>query len=277
MNISAIGQLPRVEAALRYLEPMSGKPRSLEFEPPTGVPRTTAVYRDHTVTIRDVRPVAATLSLEREGFQLVSAASSVQDFNDAEAIQTLYYAETVSMLKELTGALRVVVFDHTIRRRIPGATDRTDGIPRQPVPRVHNDYTVKSGPQRVRDLLGEDARELLRRRFAVINVWRPIRGPIQDAPLAVADAQSIDSDDLVATDLIYPDRTGEIYYVKFSPSHRWFYASAMRQDEVMLIKCFDSADDGRARFVPHSAFDDPTTPAGASPRESIELRTLVFY
>ena len=277
MNISAIGQLPRVEAALRYLEPMSGKPRSLEFEPPPGVPRTTAVYRDHTVTIRDVRPVASTLSLEREGFQLVSAASSVKDFNDEEAIQTLYYAETVSMLKEMTGALRVVVFDHTIRRRIPGATDRTDGIPRQPVPRVHNDYTVKSGPQRVRDLLGEDASDLLRGRFAVINVWRPIRGPIQDAPLAVADAQSIDGDDLVATDLIYPDRTGEIYYVKFNPSHRWFYASAMRQDEVLLIKCFDSADDGRARFVPHSAFEDPTTPAGASPRESIELRTLVFY
>jgi hypothetical protein len=145
------------------------------------------------------------------------------------------------------------------------------------VPRVHIDYTVKSGPQRVRDLLGEDASDLLRRRFSVVNVWRPIRGPIQDAPLAVADARSVDSDDLVATDLIYPDRTGEIYYVKFNPFHRWFYASAMRQDEVMLIKCFDSADDGRARFVPHSAFADPTTPAGALPRESIELRTLVFH
>jgi hypothetical protein len=136
---------------------------------------------------------------------------------------------------------------------------------------------VKSGPQRVRDLLGEDASDLLRRRFSVINVWRPIRGPIQDAPLAVADAQSVDSGDLVATDVVYPNRTGEIYYVKFNPSHRWFYASAMRQDEVMLIKCFDSADDGRARFVPHSAFVDPTTPPGALPRESIELRTLVFY
>jgi len=177
----------------------------------------------------------------------------------------------------LTGASRVVVFDHTIRRRIPGAADRTTGIPRQPVPRVHNDYTVKSGPQRVRDLLGKDADDLLRRRFSVVNVWRPIREPIQDAPLAVADAQSVDNDDLVATDLVYPNRTGEIYYVKFNPSHRWFYAPSMGRHEVMLIKCFDSADDGRARFVPHAAFVDPTAPAGAPPRESIELRTLVFH
>ena len=239
--------------------------------------RTTAVYRDHTVTIRDVRPVAAALSLEREGFQLVSTASSVSDFDDQEAVQARYYGEAVSLLEELTGASRVVVFDHTIRRHISGATDRTAGTPRQPVPRVHNDYTVKSGPQRVRDLLGGEADDLLRRRFSVVNVWRPIRGPIQDAPLAVADAQSVDTDDLIATDLIYPDRTGEIYYVKYNPSHRWFYAPAMRQDEVMLIKCFDSAEDGRARFVPHAAFADPTTPAGALPRESIELRTLVFY
>ena len=277
MNTSAIAQLPHVEAALRYLEATGDRPRSLEYEPPPGVPRTTAVYRDHRVTIRDVRPLASALSLEREGFQLVTAASSLTNFYDEEAVQTRYYAETVSLLEELTGASRVVVFDHTIRRRIPGATDRTIGIPRQPVPRVHNDYTVKSGPQRVRDLLGEDASNLLHRRFAVVNVWRPVRGPVQDAPLAVADAQSVDYDDLVATDLVYPDRIGEIYYVKFNPSHRWFYASAMRQDEVMLIKCFDSADDGRARFVPHSAFEDPTTPVGALPRESIELRTLVFY
>src|SRR5580658_5869393 len=195
MNTSAVGHLPRVEAVLRYLEPMSDKPRSLEYEPPPGVPRSTAVYRDHTVTIRDVRPVASALSLEREGFQLVTAASSVSNFYDEEAVRTRYYAETVSLLEKLTGASRVVVFDHTIRRRIPGAADRTAGIPRQPVPRVHNDYTVKSGPQRVRDLLAGESGALLQKRFSVINVWRPIRGPIQDSPLAVSDARSIDGQD----------------------------------------------------------------------------------
>jgi hypothetical protein len=277
MNAAAIEHLPRVAAGLRYLEPTSEKPRSLEFDPPPGVPQTTAVYREHTVEIRDVRPVAATLSLEDEGFQLLTAPTSVTDFDDEEAIRTRYYAETVSLLEELTGASRVVVFDHTIRRRIPGAADRGTGIPRQPVPRVHNDYTLKSGPQRVRDLLGDEADALLQKRFSVINVWRPIRGPVQDSPLAVTDARSVAQHDLVATDLVYRDRMGEIYYVKFNPEHRWFYAPAMRSDEVMLIKCYDSVADGRARFVPHSAFVDPTTPRGAPPRESIELRTLVFY
>ena len=277
MNTAAFVDLPRVEAGLRYLEPTSSKPRSLEFEPPPGVPRTTAVYREHTVEIRDVRPMASTLSLENEGFQLLTAPTGVEDFDDDGTVRARYYAEAITLLEELTGASRVVVFDHTIRRRIPGATDRTTGMPRQPVPRVHNDYTVKSGPQRVRDLLGGEAGALLQRRFSVINVWRPIRGPVQDTPLAVSDARSIDAEDLVATDLVYPDRTGEIYYVKFNPVHQWFYAPAMRNDEIMLIKCYDSAVDGRARFVPHSAFVDPTTPAGAPPRESIELRALVFY
>lgn len=277
MNAAAIEHLPRVAAGVRYLEPMSEKPRSLEYDPPPGVPRTTAVYREHTVEIRDVRPVAATLSLEDEGFQLLTAPTSVTNFDDEEAIRTRYYPETISLLEKLTGASRVVVFDHTIRRRVPGAADRGTGIPRQPVPRVHNDYTVKSGPQRVRDLLGDEADALLQKRFSVINVWRPIRGPVQDSPLAVTDARSVAQQDLVATDLVYPERMGEIYYVKFNPRHKWFYAPAMRNDEVMLIKCYDSAADGRARFVPHSAFVDPTTPRGAPPRESIELRTLVFY
>jgi hypothetical protein len=277
MNTAAFVDLPRVEAGLRYLEPTSSKPRSLEFEPPPGVPRTTAVYREHTVEIRDVRPMASTLSLENEGFQLLTAPTGVEDFDDDGTVRARYYAEAITLLEELTGASRVVVFDHTIRRRIPGAADRTTGIPRQPVPRVHNDYTVKSGPQRVRDLLGGESGALLQKRFSVINVWRPIRGPIQDSPLAVSDARSIDGQDLIATDLVYPDRTGEIYYVKFNSAHRWFYAPAMRNDEIMLFKCYDSAEDGRARFVPHSAFVDPTTPAGAPPRESIELRTLVFY
>lgn len=279
MNAVAIESeyLPGVRAGLQYLEPTNEKPRSLEYEPPPGVPKTTAVYREYEVEIRDLRPLADGLSLEREGFQLVTAPTRVTDFDDEETLREEYYPEAVALLRHLTGATRVVVFDHTIRRRIAGASDRTRGIPRQPVPRVHNDYTVKSGPQRVRDLLGDEAEELLKKRFSVINLWRPIRGPVQDSPLAISDARSVSDQDFVATDLVYPDRVGEIYYVKFNPRHKWYYAPQMRSDEVMLIKCYDSAQDGRARFVPHSAFEDPTTPAGAQPRESIELRTLVFY
>jgi hypothetical protein len=192
MNTAAIEHLPRVEAGLRYLEPTSEKPRSLEFDPPPGVPRTTAVYREHTVAIRNVRPVASTLSLEHEGFQLLTAPTSVRDFNDEEAIRTRYYAEAMELLEELTGASRVVVFDHTIRRRIPGAADRATGIPRQPVPRVHNDYTVKSGPQRVRELLG-DGRSAARFRIrpwpsamraaSLTRIWLPPISSIRTAPV----------------------------------------------------------------------------------------------
>jgi hypothetical protein len=111
----------------------------------------------------------------------------------------------------------------------------------------------------------------------IINLWRPIRGPVLDAPLAVADARSVRSADLVPSDLVYPDRTGEIYHVRYNPAHHWFFVRAMQPDEVLLLKCFDSAEDGRARFAPHSAFIDPSAPADAPPRESIELRALVFH
>jgi hypothetical protein len=129
----------------------------------------------------------------------------------------------------------------------------------------------------VRDFFGDEADELLRGRVQVINVWRPIRGPLQDAPLAVCDAGSVAPGDLVPADLVYRDRVGETYGVKFNPEHRWYYVSDMQPDEALLLKCYDSATDGRARFAPHTAFEDPTAPADKLPRESIELRTLVFH
>ena len=149
--------------------------------------------------------------------------------------------------------------------------------PRQPATRVHVDHTAKSGAQRVRDFFGAEADGLLKGRVQVINVWRPIRGPLRDAPLALCDARSVDPDDLVAQDLIYRDRVGEIYGVTYNPAHRWFYVPEMRREEALLLKCYDSATDGRARFMPHSAFADPTAPADVLPRESIEIRSLVFH
>jgi hypothetical protein len=135
---------------------------------------------------------------------------------------------------------------------------------------------VKSGPQRFRDLMGEEAEELLRHRFEIVNVWRPIRGPLRDAPRAVCDATSVAFADFVPSDLVYRDRTGETYRVKYNPAHRWLYVPEMRVDEAILIKCYDSAAD-KARFTAHSAFEDPTASQEVLPRESIELRTLAFH
>jgi hypothetical protein len=179
------------------------------------------------------------------------------------------------LVKEATGAARVLVFDHNVRCR-PMAKRGENGA-REPVKFAHNDYTLKSGPQRVRDLLPEEADELLKQRFAVINVWRPIRGPVMESPLAVCDAQTMEMKDFVPSDLLYRDRTGEVYSIAFNPHHRWYYFPRMRADEALLLKCYDSAADGRARFTAHTAFEDPTSPPQAPARESIEARTLVFW
>jgi hypothetical protein len=207
---------------------------------------------------------------------VVTHNSAVRDFYDEDELRRVYYPEAERLVAKVPGATRVLVFDHTVRWRVWGGVDRSAGTPRQPVTAVHNDYTIKSGPQRVRDLMGEEAEELLRHRFEIVNVWRPIRGPLRDAPLAVCDATTVDFTDFVASDLVYRDRTGEIYRVRYNPAHRWFYVPEMQTDEAILIKCYDSATD-KARFTAHSAFEDPTAPADVLPRESIELRTLVFH
>jgi hypothetical protein len=256
---------------------MAEKPMNLAYDPPPGVPRSNGIPEPHRMTIYSARPVAALLSLDGEGMALVEHKSAVKDFYDEDELHRVYYPEAERLVAEATGAERVLVFDHTIRHRVWGGVDRAPGTPRQPVTSVHNDYTVKSGPQRVRDLMGEEADQLLRRRFEIVNVWRPIRGPLRDAPLAVCDATSVAFADFVPSDLVYRDRTGETYRVRYNPAHRWFYVPEMRVDEALLIKCYDSAEDGRARFTAHSAFEDPTTPADVLPRESIELRTLVFH
>jgi hypothetical protein len=276
LSRDVVDGLSYVEGVLSYLAPIAERPINLAYDPPPGVPRATGVPEAHRMTIYDVRPVAACLSLDSEGLALVKHNTAIRDFYDEDELRRVYYPEAERFVAEITGATRVLVFDHTVRRRVWGSVDRSSGTPRQPVTAVHNDYTINSGPQRVRDLMGEEAEELLSHRFEIVNVWRPIRGPLRDAPLAVCDATTVAFTDFVPSDLVYRDRTGEIYRVKYNPAHRWFYAPEMQADEALLIKCYDSALD-KARFTAHSAFEDPTAPADVLPRESIELRTLVFH
>jgi len=274
---STVRFLPSVEAELNYLTPIGERPRTYTYEPPAGVARTTVVNEPHKVQISDARPILSEVSLDQEGFALVQHCSSVRDFYDEEQLRRIYYPEAERLLHEATGADRVFIFDHTVRRRMPGAEDRQAGEPRQPVPRVHVDHTAKSGPQRVRDLLRDGADQLLRGRMQIINIWRPVRGPLRDWPLAVCDARSVKPEQLISSDLVYKHRVGETYSVTFDPEHRWFYVPEMQVDEALLIKCYDSETDGRARFAPHTAFSDPMTPADALPRESIEIRAFVFH
>lgn len=273
MSLSAaeLKALPAIIAEMNYL----AAPRSYTHEPPAGEARTNVQPDPRRVTVRNARATNG-ISLDVTGFSLVDHEIAVTDFGDERQIREIYHPESEALIREATGADRVFIFDHTLRRRIPGQEDYRDG-PRQPATRVHVDHTDHSGPQRVRDLLPDEAEELLKGRVQVINLWRPIRGPVLDSPLAFADARTVPFRDYVPSDLIYPNRVGETYNVRFNPAHRWYYVPRLRTDEALLIKCYDSKEDGRARFVPHTAFTDPTAPADAPPRESIELRTFVFH
>lgn len=266
-----------VEASLTYLVETGEKPVIYSAASTSGPPRRTTEHMRHTVPVHDARPLLGRLSLDRQGFELRRHDTAVSDFYyDEEELRAVYDREVERVVKDATGASSVLIFDRTIR--VDAGAQRGGNGAREPVRVVHNDYTARSGPQRVRDLLGaQEAERRLRERFAVVNVWRPIREPVEAAPLALADARSVRSRDLVPVDLVYPERTGEIYEVAFNPAHRWFYVPGMRRNEALLIKSYDSAADGRARFTPHTAFDDPTSPPGAAVRESIEARSLAFF
>ena len=277
LHQSKIESLPFVVAELSYLAPTPGKPRTYAFDPPPGEPKTTALPEPHEVPVFNGRAIASGFSLDREGFALVRYPTAVRNFYDEKEVKSVYYPAAEAFIQATLQADRVFIFDHTVRKRVDGAPDIRGAGPRQPATRVHVDQTVASGANRVREHLPDEAEELLRGRVQVINLWRPIRGPLRDAPLAMCDGRTVAPGDLVASDLVYPNRSGETYSVKYNPDHRWFYFPEMTVDEALLLKCYDSETDGRTRFGPHTAFVDPTTPPDALPRESIELRTLVFH
>jgi hypothetical protein len=266
---------PWVEASVQYLADLSVKP--VTYNPPhgTGLPRRVGNYRDFTVRVHDGRAITSELSLDRQAFILTHHDTAVRDFYDKEEVRTAYEPEIEALIKRETGAAKVVVFDHTVRTA-DRAVER--GL-RTPVRSVHCDYTEKSGPQRVRDLLPPDEAEArLEKRFAEFNVWRNIvHEPVEMTPLGLVDSESLAPRDLAVCDLVYADRTGEIYQGVYNADHRWYYFPKVTRDEAILIKCYDSMKDGRSRFSLHSAFDDPTSPANPKPRQSIETRALAFF
>ena len=274
MDGLAIADLKGVVAPVNFTMPMAEKPYSYNYDPPPGVAPRNTREETHRVKILDGRAVNDQLSLDREGFVLLHCPTAATNLYDDAEVTSRYYAECERVIREATGASRVVAFDHIARNAALSAKGNAIKLPAS---RVHNDYTAWSAPQRVRDLMGEEAEELLKHRFAEVNLWRPIRGPLLRSPLALCDAQTLSEENLVASDLRYPDRTGETYAVTYNPSQRWYYFPKMQADEAVLIRCFDSAQSGAARFSAHGAFEDPASPPDAPPRESIEVRTLVFF
>ena len=266
-----------VVAPLTFIVPQDTKPAFHSTALTGGEQKLFFETESIAVPIADMRPIAGDLSVDREGFELHRHATEVADLYDDEAIENRYYPEIEALLNNRFGADRTVVFDATRRSDGETGAPNPDGL-RGPALRVHVDYTVKSGPQRVADILGEDEAERLAgggAHIVQVNVWRPISGPVRRSPLAVADASSVAAEQLLATDQVFPDRVGEIYLLAHAPTQRWYYAPEMTPDEVLLIKGWDSIDDARARFTPHGAFSFAETPSDAPPRESIEVRALV--
>ena len=259
-------------ASINYMKVMAQRPARYLCTLPPGMPELNWELASHPVQVYNARPHLSSLFIATQGFTLRRAATAVANFYDHEQVRHTYYPEVERLVREVTGAHRVLAFDDNIRNGSKEERRKTGVFP--PARFVHADYTPKSAPQRARDLLpAHEADQALTRRYAFVNVWRPISGPVQNEALAVLDAQSVAPRDLVATDLLYSDRTGEIYNVTFNPAHRWYYFRYMEAGEVMVFANFDSRNN---MSVPHSAFFDPTAAADAPPRESIEVRTIAF-
>ncbi len=267
-----------VRAPLTFIVRQDTKPYFNSSALTGGLPEIFYETENRTVTIHDMRAKAGDLDLDRNGFELRRCPTAVDDLYDDAAMER-YDREIEILLRDATGADRVVVFDHTRRSDAADGAANPDGA-RGPADRVHVDYTVASGPVRAGDVLGTGEVERILGgggRIAQVYVWRPITGPVERTPLALAAADSIATDELIAVDQIFPDRTGEIYQLAHAPDQRWYWASAMERDEVILIKGWDSLDDGRARFTPHGAFRLPGQDASGRPRESIEVRTYLIF
>lgn len=262
-------------AAIPYTLDSGEKLVNETFGPNNTQRRSSGTIEWREIEIRNGRLQAEPFALDHHGFTFVTHRTAVRDFHDVEELKTVYYAEVAELIQQHSGAKRVLVFDHTLRSG--DESERESKLLREPVLWAHNDYTEWSGPQRVRDLLPDKADELLKKRFAIIQVWRATHQPIASNPLAIADAASVPFADLMIAERRYPTRIGQTYRLRYGAGHRWFYFPLMQREEALVFKVFDSATDGRARFTAHTSFADPTTPTGAPPRQSIEARALVFF
>lgn len=274
------------QATLNYIAP-SDEPLYNYYlmEPPPGRLASNEVPDPHDVVIRNLRDESCRLDVH--GFELVSFKPSVRDIYDSAERAASFDPEVANLVKHCTGAIEARVFSPFLRgdeaqRRNPGSISAPSSF-------VHVDYTHESGPTYFEQILGADAERFRGRRYAIINVWRPIVGPLQDRPLTLCDARTVGPRNLLrskaysrmdeqglnsATGKVYE---AETYAVTYNPEHRWYFAPYMMTDEALLLKNYDSALDGVSRFTPHTSFTDPSAPARPVPRASIEVRVLAVW
>lgn len=234
------------------------------------------VYELHEMPVQNGRPLRDTFDLDTHGFVFADHVTQMKDFTDEGERQRVYDAEVQALIKKYSGATAVHVFDHTLRVSDEALQKKMNARPT--VKGVHNDYTEGSAPVRLREVLGDaEAERRLNKRWAIIQVWRPIRGNVLRDPLGICDGRSIPRQGFIRVERRYKYRTGEVYHIAHHPAHVWFYFPEMTRNEALVFKVFDSDASKPSRFTAHSAFDDPSTPAGAPSRESIETRCFAFF
>jgi hypothetical protein len=264
-----------VLTTLNYAVKDGVMPEFYLYKPEPGTVMNSPKVDPQQVSVSNARGREGDFALDKEGFQYVTHETNVDDFWRNRNVRGAYYDEVVDLLMRETGAAEVLAFDYNIRNK--EVSEQTP-LAQNPIMSVHNDYTEVSGPQRVSDLIDQsEVDQWLGGRYVFINVWKPISRPVEESPLGVCAATSMIQDDFIATALRYRDRTGQVYSVAHNPDHEWFYLEDMQPNEVLLLKCFDSAEDGRARYTAHSAFEDPNSLPDARPRESIEVRTIARF
>ena len=257
-----------------YKAPVDGaQPFLYSGTPPEGLPAMNYTEPALPLTLNDIRGREHEFTLDKDAFQPLQGVLCVpyEAIQSEETIQRTWYpAVEEFLLNKIKGAHRVIIFDHVVRME-------SVNTHRKPLHTAHADQTTQAATDRVRRCIPDpgEAEQALRGRYRIINVWKPLKGPVQSSPLAFARAGSVQSTDLVPIKFHLPHRAGEILGVAFNQSQEWMYWSGMQPDECLLLKCSDS-DESVASRVPHSAFYDPRTPPNAPGRESIEFRTLVL-
>lgn len=274
-STSQSSTVPTIEAPIGYMIDTGEMPVFYQ----TNVPGERTSYEGErekrSMVVRDARALPNTFSLDVEGFAFVDHPTKVRDFYDDSEVASVYNGEVEALIAEHMGASKVFVFDHT--RRSTSQALREKHNARDPAGAAHTDYTDWSAQQRIKDLLPDEAAARLAKRFAIVNVWRSVTGIIEQWPLALCDARSVDDSHLHTVERRAYNRVGQTRHASYDASNVWYYFPRMNRDEAVLIKNYDTADDGRARYALHTAFEDPTSPPDAAPRESLETRALVFF
>lgn len=273
-----------ITAPIAYLADNDSSPEIRVYPPASGKSSQAPVNIHRDMLIEDIRTWTRPPALDSQGFELHRHPTACSNFYNQALVTQEYYPEAAAAMRAFTGALEVFIFDHNVRSSVRASRGQ-HGV-REPVDAAHVDYTTATGPKRTREILAQfDREDLAAHRAALINLWRPITEPVLDVPLALCDVRSVKQGELVETVILHytedsmeqPGHAGGIYSLYYNPDHRWAYVPAMQKDEVLLLKCYDSDGDGMSGFTPHTGFKNPACPREFTPRESIELRTLVIY